>query len=283
MAPATKHSQGSQTLTGMYASIPTNDPMHVRILGVTESARPYTCEICSRAFSDTSSLSRHRRSHSGVRPYKCDHPGCDKEFCRRTTLRLHIQRDHEDSRIDATPAHTQDFNSQDHLTYATESCLPTGKYMPCNTNQMLNDAIHFNMELCSGMHEPIVPHLSERRPGPQPAPLVFSPFSTQFEPQTQVMPMYDMSVMHPLMYTGSNISPVHDMNAMHSRLCTSASSSPGCWSSPATPGYPVMPMPYLPSPIDAPKYGTVANIENDACALAAHFMRPSKPVQFDSV
>lgn len=40
-------------------------------------------------FSDSSSLARHRRIHSGKRPYKCPYATCQKTFTRRTTLTRH--------------------------------------------------------------------------------------------------------------------------------------------------------------------------------------------------
>lgn len=47
------------------------------------------CEHCSKPFSDSSSLARHRRIHSGSRPYKCPYADCQKTFTRRTTLTRH--------------------------------------------------------------------------------------------------------------------------------------------------------------------------------------------------
>ena len=42
-----------------------------------------------KPFSDSSSLARHRRIHSGKRPYKCPYADCQKTFTRRTTLTRH--------------------------------------------------------------------------------------------------------------------------------------------------------------------------------------------------
>ena len=48
-----------------------------------------TDDMAMQPFSDSSSLARHRRIHSGKRPYKCPYADCQKTFTRRTTLTRH--------------------------------------------------------------------------------------------------------------------------------------------------------------------------------------------------
>lgn len=50
--------------------------------------------LLSLASSDSSSLARHRRIHSGRRPYRCLVEGCGKSYCRKTTLTKHTRRNH---------------------------------------------------------------------------------------------------------------------------------------------------------------------------------------------
>ncbi|KAG0073210.1 hypothetical protein BGZ90_011652 [Linnemannia elongata] len=50
---------------------------------------------CQKRFSDSSSLARHRRIHTGKRPYKCLVLFCTESFCRKTTLIKHHRKEHQ--------------------------------------------------------------------------------------------------------------------------------------------------------------------------------------------
>lgn len=57
--------------------------------------RPYTClwPACNRQFNDNYHLKRHMLSHTGEKPYVCQAADCSKRFARPEDLRSH-QKSH---------------------------------------------------------------------------------------------------------------------------------------------------------------------------------------------
>lgn len=51
--------------------------------------RPYRCSMCSRTFSDSSTLTKHCRIHSGEKPYQCDY--CPLNFSQSGNLSRHLK------------------------------------------------------------------------------------------------------------------------------------------------------------------------------------------------
>lgn len=51
--------------------------------------RPYRCRMCSRTFSDSSTLTKHCRIHSGEKPYQCDF--CPLNFSQSGNLSRHLK------------------------------------------------------------------------------------------------------------------------------------------------------------------------------------------------
>jgi len=75
--------------------------------------RPYKCSICSAAFTDKSTLVQHRRTHTGERPYACQH--CGAKFSRSGALSAHV-RTHTGERPFKCPTCNAAFTQSGHLT-----------------------------------------------------------------------------------------------------------------------------------------------------------------------
>lgn len=59
--------------------------------------KPLRCEICNKAFSESSNLSKHRKTHKVRGDHVC--PLCDKDFHRPDQMRRHL-RSHDDKMSD---------------------------------------------------------------------------------------------------------------------------------------------------------------------------------------
>ena len=49
----------------------------------------FTCKFCQKYFKVASSLLRHERIHTGLKPFKCDFDGCEKAFSQKEMLKRH--------------------------------------------------------------------------------------------------------------------------------------------------------------------------------------------------
>jgi hypothetical protein len=56
--------------------------------------KPYVCETCGEAFSESGSLARHMRTHTGEKPYVCE--TCGEAFTSFSGLKSHVMYKHTD-------------------------------------------------------------------------------------------------------------------------------------------------------------------------------------------
>ncbi|XP_046989882.1 zinc finger protein 479-like [Schistocerca americana] len=66
--------------------------------------RPYACPVCNKRFSHTSNLLRHRKIHSGEKPYTCPH--CPKTFGRSDKMLGHVKTAHASARPSTSESST---------------------------------------------------------------------------------------------------------------------------------------------------------------------------------
>ena len=55
------------------------------------SNKQYPCDICDKVFSQRSNRSKHRRTHTGEKPFKCDRGDCTKAFSQKKDLINHVR------------------------------------------------------------------------------------------------------------------------------------------------------------------------------------------------
>jgi hypothetical protein len=205
-------------------------------------------------FSDSSSLARHRRIHSGKRPYKCPYADCQKTFTRRTTLTRH--QNHHTGTVEEAAAATaaalasrQSAPSRSARSDAdeySETASPMGTPSPADRPLSLSPAAGMPANVVPGMHRQnsdyaymggmtVPPHI--RNEMPQPSPRA-SPALTSQSYTSTVSTQRPAITSHPNGYGPPSIlEPPTSTNHNQASGTTSASGSPHMaamgWQSPS--------------------------------------------------
>ena len=56
--------------------------------------KPFACEFCGRCFSEMGSLAKHKRLHEGIKPFCCKF--CDMQFTLRSSITKHMRNRHKE-------------------------------------------------------------------------------------------------------------------------------------------------------------------------------------------
>lgn len=69
--------------------------------------KPFKCEFpgCGKEFSESSNFSKHKKTHTKEKKHICDFPGCQSSFIRGDQLHRHQQRCHKHGRENTRRCH----------------------------------------------------------------------------------------------------------------------------------------------------------------------------------
>ncbi len=132
----------------------TTEPMQQVGLGDDEDLY-CTYEGCDRAFSSRWSLKRHIRTHTGERPWICNH--CGKQFVQKCSLVRHEQTHNEDkSFICDHPKCDKKFKLKEYLDVHKRTHAKASSEYDSNRTALLNQTSTTSLGLCDQLRQRLV-------------------------------------------------------------------------------------------------------------------------------